>query len=148
MEFFGWTSDIVMDMQQMFRDGKSSTDVAAVYGISRNSVFGKMHRLGISAGGGASKRMFGVLPANPRKRHTPAGPTANPIDTYHSRSRTPVVKPGVPSLEVRAEIGRARIEGMRKTAFVCEPGQGVTLLDLRAHGCRWPLGEVGDEAFR
>lgn len=141
MEFFGWTSDIVMDMQQMFRDGKSSTDVAAVYGISRNSVLGKMHRLGLTSGAGVQG-----IPRQPYQRAKPAPATIHfPI---HQRSGTPVVSRGTPTTAERADVGRARIEGMRKTAFVCEPGQGVTLMDLRAHGCRWPLGEVGDEAFR
>ena len=144
MEFFGWSNDIVMDMQAMFRDGKSASDAAAKYeGCTRNAVIGKMHRLGLPAGGG----VFGLPKPRPA-RHLSSLPTTNAVRPMSNLSRAPTLFAGAPTEAERVQIGRERIAEMRKTAFVCEPGQGVTLEGLTRHGCRWPLGEVGDAAFR
>lgn len=46
---FDWTQDRVAEALRLSGEGKSATEIAAVFGITRNAVIGKLHRLRATA---------------------------------------------------------------------------------------------------
>lgn len=44
-----WTDDRVEVLKQLWDEGKTASQIAAVLGVTRNAVIGKAHRIGVSA---------------------------------------------------------------------------------------------------
>src|SRR5262249_60385414 len=70
-----WTAERIEQLRSCVGDGMTCSQIAAVIGVSRNAVIGKIHRLGLSSGrppgaGGRTK-------CPPRARH-PRGPAPPP----------------------------------------------------------------------
>ncbi|WP_049758227.1 GcrA family cell cycle regulator [Phenylobacterium zucineum] len=107
-----WTRERVIALTRLWCDGLSAAQIAAALGgVTRNAVLGKVHRLGLS---GRER------PARPGARRAP-GPPRRPVRA----PRRPA--PARPLLRSAAPPP----EG---------PGL-ATVLTVGAHTCRWPVGD-------
>jgi len=117
-----WTDERVTTLKKLWVDGLSARQIAKqLGGVTRNAVIGKIHRLGLSG------------------RATPSLPRARPVREprpARPRSTTRVVAPLRPRL-VPVESA-PEPEG---------PGLIKDTLQLRAHVCRWPIGDPQDPSF-
>jgi GcrA cell cycle regulator len=123
-----WTIDRVEQLKKLWADGLSASEIAAeLGGISRNSVIGKVHRLGLP---GRPMRPAGTMP----RRRKP-------------RSRDAMMRIMRPA--VRGNMALAPPH-----AFEPEPGpepevieniipigQRCSTLELSEGKCRWPIGD-------
>lgn len=126
MPFNAWSEERIEALKKMNADGFSASQIAAALGgISRNSVCGKIHRLGLSI---PIKRTARPKP-EPRKKAERPPSNFVPWMKLPKREEAPDVAP----TEAQNEA----------TALPSEPTPEtrVTLLDLTATTCRWPLGE-------
>jgi GcrA cell cycle regulator len=115
--------------------GKSTRYLAALLGTTRNSVLGKLHRLGL-----VSKEKRAVANQSP---HVP--PARKPIDPA-----PPIYNPK--SRKSRA-IGAAARNAQDKYTAMAESGDnlkqfssaegGVAIADLKDRHCRWPCANGG-----
>jgi GcrA cell cycle regulator len=116
-----WNDDRVAALTRLWKEGFSAAQVARqLGGVSRSAVIGKIHRLGI-AGREAPSRPRGT-----------SGRVAAPRTTSHGARR------------------KTSGQGQRGPAPSSAPFEVVptaTLISLNEHGCRWPIGNPGEDAF-
>jgi GcrA cell cycle regulator len=128
---FPWTAERVALLRARWSQGASALQISRELGaeISRNSVLGKIHRLGIATlspfGGGRGKRF-----AN-RKKHRAAGGKRErpqrPLPAWVAAA-----EPYIDNPLVDADIPRS---------------QRCSLLELSRATCRWPVGDPGGSDF-
>ncbi|MBU2127318.1 MAG: GcrA family cell cycle regulator [Alphaproteobacteria bacterium] len=108
-------------MKALWREGRTAEAISLDLGsgISRNAVLGKVHRLGLSAGGHGATPVIKTLVS---KRPTRSAPKP----TVKSLCLAPVEHP---EFDVPAE-------GL------------TTILSVRRLECRWPYGEPKDHDFK
>lgn len=121
-----WTDERVVTLKTLWADGLSAREIAGqLGGLTRNAVIGKVYRLGLSgSGGGASQ---------PRRVRT-----ARVARPPRPRSARPKPQPPTPAApRVVAPVAEVP-EG---------PGLVASVLQLRAHVCRWPIGDPKSADF-
>jgi hypothetical protein len=144
MEPFVWTPAREEELARLWRDGEDASAIAALWGITRNTVLGKVHRLRKRPGGEerfqrrAGRRIVGpgrlvikVLaspkPKKRKPRYVPV-PKQKPVVTHAAKHKE----------AKRAKAGQNDF-ARQKTAKSAGP---LTLLDLAPSSCRWILGDV------
>jgi GcrA cell cycle regulator len=172
-----WTGENIETMRRLWLDGRSARDIAALIGApSRNSVIGKLHRIGLDG-----RREGGAPTANHiAQRWTPeedarvaemrrAGASSTHIANEIGRTaaaiwwrlRSKRIKPLVVTQNVSAGAANslmARMVRMQNVAvlaarFECEASAplaegGITIVDLTERRCHWPLGDPKSDLFR
>lgn len=120
-----WNEERISALKQLWSEGMSASQVARqLGGVSRNAVIGKVHRMGLAVRAAPSKPRAvnaRTAPAAPRPRATPGGERR----VVRTRPITPV--PTSP-----------RTQELTATA---------SILTLKAHACRWPIGEPDHQDF-
>ena len=118
-QFPTWSDDRVTTLKTLWLEGLSAAQIARrLGGVTRNAVIGKVHRLGLS--GRAS-------PSRPGRAPRISAPRTARI----ARSRPP------PRLQVRQAVPVV-LEG---------PGLVADMSELRAHMCKWPIGDPKAAGF-
>lgn len=163
-----WTDEMVSDLRNMWADGKTTGEIAKILGVSKNSIIGKVHRLGLSG------RPSPIKKKNPDGTVTPLFRTKRPEDKV-SAKRAAQPKPQKEEkkaekqpvkVEVKKEAPAPKKEEKKeytpKDMFTREEtfmapiikadtpksADGlVRLVDLDMHTCRWPVGDPKDEKF-
>jgi len=117
-----WNDERIAALARLWKEGFSAAQVARqLGGVSRSAVIGKIHRLGI-AGRDA--------PSGPRGVSGRAAPS--PRSTSHGGRR-------------KTNVQAQRHPTSPSTPFQVAPT--ATLTSLAEHGCRWPIGDPGDDGF-
>jgi GcrA cell cycle regulator len=129
-----WTDDRVEMLKKLWNDGLSASQIAGeLGGISRNSVIGKVHRLGLS---GRAKSPSCSMPRQRKPRaHGPMMRMARPM----LRGNTALAP--MHAYETEFEIEPALIEN------IIPLGQRCSLLELSDCKCRWPIGDPSSGEF-
>ncbi len=135
----GWSDERVEKLKSLWAEGLSASQIAAeLGGVSRNAVIGKVHRLklsGRSAKSGSAKHQR--KPA--AQKSAPAG-----FPSVKAPFRT-----GNLALAFSPEIdAETDIEPLSETGDVLPMARYLTLLELDACSCRWPIGDPRSEDFR
>ncbi len=131
-----WTEDRVEILSKLWADGLSASQIAKqLGGVTRNAVIGKVHRLGLS---GRAK------PSRPATRRA-AKPAAARTAAVKPKARA---KPKTPSIP---KIRSATQDAPLPAPVEAKPlpnGEFATILTIRDHMCKWPIGDPGDNDFR
>ena len=117
-----WTPERVEKLHALYVEGLTCSQIAArLGGVSRNSVIGKLNRIGLS-----------------RKRENRYTKVSKNGVNLPKRARKP--KPSGPLVE-------RTNNGVPVPLVPPEPigGHGAPLLDLARHQCRWPTGHDGEQ---
>ena len=138
-----WTDERVEQLRQLWTDGKSASQIAALlgHGLTRNAIIGKVHRLGLA---GRAKAPASA-PARPRPSspqsgaHRPAAPRA--------ASAVPRAVRGATALKI-APLTETEAEPEIHESVVVPMSLRVTIVELREAMCRWPLGDPTCQDFR
>jgi len=121
-----WTPDRIQQLIALWNEGLSTSEIGRRLGVTKNSVVGKVHRLGL------------------KKRASPirTGPS---ITTKKPRPASPKVQAKVDAVaEARAvEAAPAEARPVPKK----KPGELVRMEALRPGMCNWPVGEPGADDF-
>lgn len=119
-----WTSERVTQLKSFWADGFSCSEIARKLdcAISRNSVIGKVHRLGL--GKRREARYYGPRRASPPR--PPKPPRTSTVATVKLKARNaPQIVP-LPEPPASARC---------------------TILHLSDKTCKWPIGDPGTENF-
>lgn len=122
-----WTEQMVEDLRQMWIEGLTANEIAKKLGVSKNSIVGKVHRLCLTARPSPIKKK--------EEAEIPQKTDKTPIIETISEEFLPEIKEEEPS-----EI--AKISAPKPSAV-----NGVKLVNLDSHTCRWPIGDPRDEDF-
>ena len=121
-----WTEQLVTDLKRLWIEGRNASQVANWLGdISRSAVIGKIHRLGL-AGREAPSRP-GSLGGRPLSA-VGTGLRASSGGAIVAR-RSPPPRPTLAPAPAADMIPSA------------------TILTLGENGCRWPIGDPGQDGF-
>jgi GcrA cell cycle regulator len=124
MTHVSWTDDRVEQLEQLWREGLSASEIAAsLGGVTRNAVLGKLHRLKLLGG----RARTGLTSAKPRRP-----PKARRLQT-------------VPRPPARRSAVRAPRPDL--AAAMALSGTVGRLEQLGAHVCHWPIGDPADAGF-
>lgn len=134
-----WTDERIEVLRRLWADGLSASQIATTLGgVSRNAVIGKIHRLGLS---GRVKASQGRLS---RTRGTVSAVAGVRPRSVAGR----VMAVGAAAVKVVEREDEPVAAEIRPEAQVVPLHSGVTLVELNAAACRWPIGDPSDEGFR
>lgn len=120
-----WTDEQKMRAAKLWQEGRSASEIAAGFGVSRSSVIGIAHR---------NRDLFPNKPVSAKTNRAPKpGRMARPFVIRK-------VKPAWPG--VGAMLEAVAIVDMPDPSFV--PSNPVTILALDSRTCRWPLWPISE----
>jgi len=119
---YSWTDDKIKILKEKWTAGWSGAQIARLLGTTRNSVIGKVHRLGL-----ASHAYNSNAPVTPRAK---SGPKPKPK----------VEKPVHP-------ISIVKPKPKPEPTEYPPPTEKITLETVKATECRWSYGDPGAEDF-
>ena len=127
-----WTEQMVEELRKMWKEGLTTGEIGKRLNVSKNSIVGKVHRLGLSGRPSPIKKKdeTEVKTAAPAKPAKPAAETA------------PAPAKKKPEPELKASPAPAP-----KACPAKNSGGNVGLTELDNHTCRWPVGDPKDENF-
>jgi len=131
-----WNEERVKRLKELWAEGYSASQIAVrLGGVTRGSVLGKLHRLGLS--GKKRRPKFGLLVGRPRKKRddAPAKRKSKPFQFGSPSNFSPVPKlPKEPLPQVAEEV------------FV-PVDERKSLDQLTDNNCRWPIGDPLEPDF-
>lgn len=133
-----WTDERVEVLSKLWLEGRSASQIAAElgYGVTRNAVIGKVHRLGLA---GRPKPALSVQPRMKQKLTPRTADDRIKVDPAYSSVVTPLQIP------VRTYVAPLQPAG---SDVVIPFSERVTIMDLRESSCRWPMGDPMNAEFR
>ena len=134
-----WTEERVERLSRLWLEGRSASQIAGELGegVTRNAVIGKVHRLGLSGRDPA--------PVEAPQVHVKATLPAEQI------ALPPLLEEFVSDIELLPAPPPISIDlhALRAASDVVIPlSDRVTILELGATMCRWPLGDPTSAEFR
>src|SRR5258706_5297856 len=127
-----WTDERVETLKKLWAEGLSASQIAAALGgVTRNAVIGKVHRLGLSG------RVKSPSSGAPRARKPRAHSHMLRVTRPSIRGNTALAHAYEPDIEPEPEF----IDN------VIPLGQRRSLLELTEETCRWPIGDPGQPDF-
>lgn len=143
----GWTDEMVEDLRRMWKEGLTTGEIGKRLSVSKNSIVGKVHRLGLSGRPSPIKKKEDSSNAD-----TPA-PVKAEKAVKEEKAPTPAKVEKQPKTETHAPK-EEKVEKIAKsdiiktdTRFDIYKKGKTTLTDLDNHTCRWPIGDPKDETF-
>lgn len=136
-----WTDEMVNQLREMWKEGLTTGEIGKRLGVSKNSIVGKVHRLGLSG-----------RPSPIKKKDTT---DSTPANNNKTETKNNIVKEKAePKVSKKiTEEKEEKIEKAEPSVQTVEPiknkhHHGKTMLtDLDNHTCRWPIGDPKDENF-
>ncbi|MDR3508757.1 MAG: GcrA family cell cycle regulator [Caulobacteraceae bacterium] len=132
-----WNDERTAALKKMWLEGMSASQVARqLGGVSRNAVIGKVHRLGLNTRDTPSRpRSLGGRPPGSGRPRAALGLAQRVANATPQRAAPAVTAAPLASTSVPAP------------AFSLETGPTATLLTLKTHACRWPIGDPAETGF-
>ncbi|MDD4556605.1 MAG: GcrA family cell cycle regulator [Alphaproteobacteria bacterium] len=153
-----WTDEVVEELRKLWAEGLTTSEIAKKLGVSKNSIVGKVHRLGLSGRPSPIKRKVELA-----KKEKKAKTEETVVSKKADAGEIPSEKVTKPIKAVKAEKAETKKETTKKALPVEEPIETffsiqptlhtkskdgvVRLVDLDSHTCRWPVGDPKDEKF-
>lgn len=136
-----WTDERIEVLRKLWADGMSASQIASsLGGVTRNAVIGKIHRLGLSGRVKAPQARTN----RPRAGATAAAPVAMTAAAKPAAAPR-VMAAGAVAVKV---VEEPEMETAPVPAEVVSMSAGITLMDLSASTCRWPVGDPSVANFR
>ena len=144
-----WTDEMVDQLREMWKQGLTTGEIGRRLGVSKNSIVGKVHRLGLSGRPSPIKKKDSPEPQDaPKAKEETAAPQAK---TKAEK------KPATPKAEKVEKKVEKSPEKPAEEALLIEEKSSLSpahhhngktsLTDLDNHTCRWPIGDPKDENF-
>ena len=161
-----WTDERVETLKKMWAEGQSASQIAKeLGGVTRNAVIGKVHRLGLSnrvGGGGvadveedapvAAKAEPAARLAEPVRHADPAPRPAAVERPLPTATITPIpmrkaIIPAGQPLPPQPSANEISPEALASVREVEKHAKKLTLMELTARTCKWPIGDPATEDF-
>lgn len=146
-----WTEDRVEILTKLWAEGLSASQIAKqLGGVTRNAVIGKVHRLGLS---GRAKPSRPSTARKAKPRTAASKPASKPRiiragSKSASRSASSTSRRGAISTPKREKTVAAISMPPPIEAKPLPNGEFATILTIRDHMCKWPIGDPSSDDFR
>ncbi|MFV0627425.1 MAG: GcrA family cell cycle regulator [Alphaproteobacteria bacterium] len=154
-----WTDEVVEELKRLWLSGLTTSEIAKKLGVSKNSIVGKVHRLGLSGRPSPIKKKEEVA----KKETKVATPVATKAPTKENEKTTETVVEKTAEKPIEKTTAKEKIKENKTTAIEVEKEEFIApiessthpkskdglirLVDLDSHTCRWPIGDPKDEKF-
>lgn len=145
-----WNDERVELLKKLWAEGMTASQIsAALGGVTRNAVIGKIHRLGLSGrtkstGEAAAAVSVPEIVDDALPPEIEAVAEAAPV-----QPEPPAPAPAILRVEEPAPVRPAPVirPAMPKSEVVVPFVERTTIMTLTANACRWPIGDPGSEGF-
>jgi GcrA cell cycle regulator len=172
---FNWTDEAIERAKALASNGATgaeiANDISVTHGVrvSRNAVIGKLYRLGLNLKGQRAPNSAGTARRRPRaevaekiRALDAEGVPRRQIVTlagvrYREVSKVlgPVSDEDLPAKRARPhlrDLSRSKVAAwmdrkVEKASGATADSRLLTIMDLKADSCRWPIGEPSDPSF-
>lgn len=133
---FPWTDETADEAKRRYLDGESCSQIARAMGggLTRNSVLGKLWRIGAAGGSTVARRTAGTARRTINTGLVKRKPSPIYSGDPHDSPDTKRFNRAVANAKARMARPEPHPEAFPSTA--------VTLLNLNGHMCKWPLGPM------
>lgn len=128
-----WTPELIKELKKYWKKGLTTGEIGRLIGMSKNAVVGKAHRLGLEGRPSPIK-------------HERIRISKKTVLKKTSAASVKKVEEVEDDIEVVEEDVKA-IMAKKKAAEKKKKISGVSLVDLKPNGCRWPEGDPQDDDF-
>lgn len=138
-EYFDWNDSAISSLKQMAEDGLTKRQIANAFGIPKSAVIGKVRRLGIYVSPGTNTK-------DKTARENKAVKERKPVQRVRSNFN---INPTELRGESKPEPQPPKFDIITGSRFCALPtSRLVTLMEVTADQCKWPIGDVRSEEFR
>lgn len=136
-----WTEQMVEDLRTMWKQGLTTAEIGKRLNVTKNSIVGKVHRLGLSGRPSPIKKKNeeAVSAESQKTAEAAQSASAKKEDVASQKKENAKIENSVVH-EVKAPVQSAPKFDPAKKGM-------MSLMDLDNHTCRWPLGDPKDENF-
>lgn len=168
-----WTDAMVEKLKELWSQGVTTGEIGKRLGISKNSIVGKVHRLGLEGRPSPIKKSSDETPAVKDKKtskkaekkvqeapiKTEVKKEKSPVSTKKEKNKEPKnetkaqttpVAPKKNTVKVDSQIEEDDIKLIKSLEVKSEKDyqkENIALIELDNHTCRWPLGDPKDPDF-
>lgn len=164
-----WTDEMVEELKKLWDEGVTTGEIGRRLGISKNSIVGKVHRLGLSGRPSPIKKKSDApsskdtKPQPKEKKTTAPSPkketkchkepeikkdaVVKPQAEKNIQPAKPTTPPVKPSILPSPDEEDIKLAKSLNPAPATEPKEHLSLTDLDNHTCRWPVGDPKDDNF-
>lgn len=135
-----WTDEMIDDLRSMWKQGLTTAEIGKKLGVSKNSIVGKVHRLGLSG-----------RPSPIKKKEDES--TTKTVDEKKVLKEKAPQKEKAPEPKAEKLTTKLKTPEKKETKMDCQKSEleknqkAVSLMELDNHTCRWPLGDPKDDNF-
>lgn len=164
-----WTDEMVEELKKLWAEGVTTGEIGRRLNISKNSIVGKVHRLGLSGRPSPIKKKSDTAPND-----KPTKPAKQPKEKKPTVKEPKVETKKTPAKEVSAKPQKEKPAGPQKVIVPeskslpniasdeediklakslnisnqkTDKTDNLSLVELDNHTCRWPIGDPKDENF-
>ena len=144
-----WTEERIAELRRLAGERMFARDIAAEIGTTKNSVLGKLHRLGLSKAKALPTRKPKISRRVRPNRNGGAAVAALKARKEQERKIANTITStwGRKAVIARA-IARGELEPCEATDLPSETTRPtISLHNLQSHHCRWPIGDPGSPDF-
>lgn len=144
-----WTDEMVEDLRKMWKEGLTTGEIGKRLGVSKNSIVGKVHRLGLSGRPSPIKKKETPTEtaAETEKAPKKSKETSAPVDKKENKPENKKEKKETAPAHIKEETPLAPAKDPLWEEKKRPQDGKVSLTDLDNHTCRWPIGDPKDENF-
>ena len=168
-----WTDEMVEELKKLWDEGVTTGEIGRRLGISKNSIVGKVHRLGLSGRPSPIKKKSDKPQEQSEKKVSKPkkAPVAKTTKSPKKEDIVPIITPSAPKPEIITESKKEpkpEVKQTNKPTPVITPSEeediklaktlnipsnepakkgNLSLTELDNHTCRWPIGDPKDDNF-
>ena len=144
----GWTVEMIEELKKLWAQGITTGEIGKKLGVSKNSIVGKVHRLGLSGRPSPIKKKDDGKENETKPTSAPKNKTEKTTAKPAPKEKTTVPPVETPQSEERAPNPTSQVSQARPAPAPTHFKEGkASLTDLDNHTCRWPIGDPKDENF-
>ena len=140
------TDEMIEDLKKMWQEGLTTGEIGKRLNVSKNSIVGKVHRLGLSGRPSPIKKKAPEQQDKTAEKKPATAPKAKAQEpkVAEQKTKAPAKEKASAPVEEKSVI---HITPQPKVESPHHHNHNLSLTELDNHTCRWPIGDPKDDNF-